>query len=1378
MILAADAASGTDIIVVQKGEFVLRGAYIRIGSEIRDLCEERVVVQASNDHTPGLTTLKLGIPLRFFHPAKGLVATVLLPSTELAKRLEISDRQRQIREVLNEIIVDTVEKASIIQSKEETEFPIVNAATTLVTSFEPMATMPITSSNLSVGPMMRYFSSWSGSRVSVFTDHLSDRKLVAYWEGLELEGSSSNKKVSTGDLKWIFRRNAYLSLLLSTAQEQLGTKSDDIQLTFQDFSEIFRLPSSVLPDCDEENEIRLQLPLSYLRRHFQVLAQSSTSFSSGFKAVSAAELVRRVGKDIIDHPPIISDDPTENQTALDQIHSVCQHLEKGLLARQAAPVSWPEVVYFVRYNKRLVTPEIFPSQPPVVLDSKDKEVAEIVAGKHSSRLLILFYDGSVEIWDISSSNASLESKAQVLFSTKTSTSKEKKGPSETKPFVQAWMDANQTNSQALVAAERATKRIRQFKRSRTDGVLVRFCAWDSVMCVNSSILEETGSGSFRFFRLVRNFVSPLCQVTVNKVTKIGHSSKKKENASSRGIVKSFQVTEDGAKIVFLTGSETILWIACAITGEIISHVDLKATQAGNFRALFHISETILPSGEIGTRLYATTSAKSYRHVGMWVIPQRSASMERKRVFSFGKTKMTTVVDLSVCGDLLFVASRDGSIAVWSITTDQSSPIPPLACLRIPYSEELQSLWCQSLRRGRNKPKMSVGDKEIDQWEAEMLQHFDPPPLRFSLYLFEDGEVVRLEISGRFDVRLVALNDSEFAFDTFLAPVSGIQQNPASRVVLQNEQVTRVVLIALQHTRDGIFAQKSVQGFFTDLDIHDILWKCHDEMVKFALSYQENVVIQLKPFYRDGDGELIELTPPQRLKLDGSSSKFQEKIPDVVVGAVLKARDGNQTQFQAWKFAMNWITDDIDNDPVPGQVEHARQSLALQSAYRLEAERILRIRDDCSRQDHVRLRKIRRMSLVRCMQDNLRDIITHCAQPDEATDRFLKTVNVYLLESTFSQQGLHPLEQFVSSLFNQASFGTPNDPVSMTKFLRSVEASSIFAAWATKLIQEMEKCDWKKGINWNSLALIVGHIQVSTIISAELGSLLVDLGLANANCTQHDTESASLPNFVQQLHHFLCSRGPKPLTLEAAMNVLHSPESVVEFVVGCTNFSGFFRAKMADLSTRVVEFIDAGSGQRTPEESYAIQLKMITWQRELHHLAQSQNELFPEISEDDDASVLEPTVEDLQQLQRFLTTPLPCVSPPVSSLTLENRCDTIHSRNRFVMNAMGRLGAEFLPLSVVYVFMEGGEEAESEFQQELTFLGKLKHLRAREFFLPVYLDALNVPILSDAHGSMANGSDTGEIHCIVAESLRGWSSVAECLESMRLSNFSVELKSSS
>ncbi|KAG6610863.1 Tudor-like, plant [Phytophthora cinnamomi] len=112
MVLAESASSGTEVIVVQKGQFVLRGTYVRVGAAIRDLYEERMVVDVSSneEHAPGLTKIRLGVPLRFFHPVKELVSTILLPSMELSMRLEMSDIQTLCREIIHDLVGSTVEE--------------------------------------------------------------------------------------------------------------------------------------------------------------------------------------------------------------------------------------------------------------------------------------------------------------------------------------------------------------------------------------------------------------------------------------------------------------------------------------------------------------------------------------------------------------------------------------------------------------------------------------------------------------------------------------------------------------------------------------------------------------------------------------------------------------------------------------------------------------------------------------------------------------------------------------------------------------------------------------------------------------------------------------------------------------------------------------------------------------------------------------------------------------------------------------------------------------------------------------------------------------------------------------------------------------------
>ncbi|KAE9026168.1 hypothetical protein PF011_g2701 [Phytophthora fragariae] len=1420
MVLAESASSGADVIVVQKGQFVLRGAYVRVGAEIRDLYEERMVVDVSSneEHAPGFTKLRLGVPLRFFHPAKELVATILLPSMELVKRLETSDTQTFAREIVRALIKNVVESApTTIESGDleaEKEPKRSKLVTTLVTSFEVMNTLPDLSSNLEVGPSMRYLVTWSAPGVSVVSDHLSDRKLVAYWEGLVLQAGTSNKTVRLADVKMICRWNGHLSLLLSTAanepstREMSSTKSDGFQMTYKNFREFFRLPPSLTSD-EEERDDRLELPLAYLRKHFQALAQTTELRVDGFQSVQAFDLLHHVYKDVQEHPPVVSEDPQSTQEGLETIQDACQKVEQTFVDRQrSGRISWPQLVYFVRYNKRLTTPDIFPSAKPqiVVKAGDDRKVAEVVSGMHSSRVLIL------QPFDIFCICLLLQNAAaQVFFSTKT-----KAGEESSKTFIESWMEASQTTESEDTHAKRAAARINQFKRSSgTCGALIRFCGWDSVVCVNSSNLQESGSGSFRFFRMADSFLSPIRQVNVEQlkvdVTRSDNTEKKVGTASSSGVIRTFQVTVDGSKVVFLTGSDTVVWVACAGTGAILCHADLQASQVGKFRVFFQVIDKTLPSGEIQTQLYATTSAKSYRHAGMWVLPEISEEMkkpfERNKVFSFGKSKAATVVGLAVSADLLFIASRDGAIIVWSTATDQISPIAPLICLQIPlHHQELQSIYCQpfgheSIELGTNV--IQVGDTaaaDIDRWEVDVLQHLDSAPLRFALYLFDDGDTIRLPVPGSFDVRLVTLDDPAFEYDVFLTPVSGIEHNAAMRVTLQKQRIIRVLFIALRHSRDGIFAQKSVQTFFQDFENYGVQWKTRDEMKTFASSYQENVRVELQAFYRYGDNEFTELTKPQS---SNSNESTKDAHPVLAVGVALKSRVGDQATFQAWKFAMNWCTDEIRSeiDPEDGQLSHTRRVLALQSSYRLEAERMARIRRDFSLEEHVEVMETRHSAMVRGIKDGVRDSIAHNGRPEVVADNLLKAVNVLALASFSARVGVDPLEAFVSRIYRQCIVKIGDEEsvelsrANLRLFIKLMQLQEdrnvCFAAWLKRFHQELvsaEKLPVSRSKNsvWSWLSLKLRHIAASTQTTADVGSLLVGLGLADAfNCSRDSKcgsdsgfpSASSLPSLMLQLHRTVNStRGETlaKLPLESTMETLLTPRTVVEFMVECTNFAAFFHAKMTDLQSQVQGLLDNESHQMAPEASYVLQLQTRRWQQELRELAQSHNQLNCDGFGSEDIG-LEATVEDRQHLERLLKTPLPANHPRVSSITLEDRCDTIRSRDRFVMNAIGRLtgaGVEFVSLSVLYVFMGTEEHAEQEFQQELTFLRKVQHLRAREYFLPVFLDILDVPILPAAN-AMICASDTDEVRCVVTDSLRGWRSLTECIQLMRLSPFPME-----
>ncbi|GMF29590.1 unnamed protein product [Phytophthora fragariaefolia] len=1432
MVLAENAKSGDEIIVVQKGQFVLRGVYVRVGAEIPDLYEERMVVDVSSneEHTPGLTKLRLGVPLRFFHPARELVSTVLLPSMELAKRLETSDTQVGLL-----VLIDTSTRKESCPIPAEGDSSRSEVVTSVITSFEVIDTLPVTSPKLQIGPSMSYIVTWDGvggsreasPEVSVIRDHLSDRKLKVYWEGLVLQAGTSNKTVRLGDVRHITRWNGYLSLLLPIATKDATnlfcTKSDDFQMTYNNFRKYYCL-SPTPNEEEEENDGRLELPLAYLRKHFQTLAQLTHFLVDGYKCVQVFDLLNRVLKDVQDRPPTVCEDQQGNHQGLEIIQSACRQIEESFVGNQCTgQITWPQLLFFVRYNRRLTTPDIFPlPKPQILVDSRSsrkngiRKVAEVVSGMYSQRLLIVYYDGIVEVWKLTCKSAirvRVQSLAQVFFSTRKRASKEGEEISES--FMDSWMEANETLVGDLKLSDTDSKqfsaRIHQFKRSAgNSGTLVRFCAWDSVFCANSTILQEPGSGSFRFFRIADSFVCPIRQVVMQHVkvdlstkTKTPACVKNAASASSSGIIKTFEVTSDGSKAVFLTGSNSVVWVACTGTGEIICHANLQASQVGKFSTFFQITETVLGSGGIQTQLYATTSAKSYRHVGMWVLPAATetlASFEREKTFSFGKSKAGTVVNIAVSSGLLFVAARDGALIVWSTISHLASPVAPLVCLHIPlYNEEIQSLSCQPLGQITsvlNTNMVQAGDTaaaDIDQWEVGVLQKYGLAPLRFALYLFDDGEIIRLPVAGHFDVRLVTLDDPAFEFDVFLTPVSGVEHNAARRVSLEKHRIIRVVFIALHHSRDGIFAQKSVQAFFQDCEKHGVLWKTRDDMKKFAASYEENVFVEQHTFYRNGDGEHVDLVKSHKSRVSNSKKHV---VPVLAVGVTLKGHRGDQTQFQVWKFAINSFTDDIHSEVglEVGQLAHARQVLALQSSYRIEAERLVRIRNNSILEDHLSFARTRQAAMVRGIKDSVRDIIARNEQREDVADNLLNAVNVLMLAS-FDARMVYPVENFVCRIFSQnmlksedAGFELPRtDTRSFISFLQTENDKYVcYAPWLKQLYGELastSKLGSRDSI-WSWFSLVLRHIEASTLSTAEVGSLLIDLGLADAfDCIRNTmcvTENgfpstSSLPSLMIQLNRTLTTTGEgtsTQLALGRTMDLLLTPRAVVEFVLEYTDFKAFYRAKMAHLQTRVTALLSIESHQHAPEASYAIQCQIHRWQQELRELAQSQNELSCEISECEDV-IKEPTVNDLQELKRFLKTPLPNASPIVSSITLEEQCDTIVCRDRFVVNAQGRLagaGAEFVSLSVVYLILETDKEREEEFQQELTFLRKIQHLRVRQYFLPTYLDIMNVPILPAGSASMIYTGDTDAMHCLVTDSLLGWSSLTECIKLLRLSSF--------
>jgi hypothetical protein len=256
------------------------------------------------------------------------------------------------RGIIHDLLLSVVDRALQGLTSCQPQEGFNPRVTTVVTSFEPMSSLPIVSASLRLGPSMRYLAAWGDKPgpadatrgVSILNDRLSNSKLRAYWEGLVLQAGTSSKKVRLGDVKPIARKNAYLSLLLSTARHDacsveeggsFDTRNEAFPLAYEDFEAFFGFPPrSVLADQNqEENAGSLELPLAYLRKHFQILAQSATSLADGYQSVRAGVLLQRVHKDVQDHPPTVSDDPSENYAGLETTQAVCQELETAFVGQ-------------------------------------------------------------------------------------------------------------------------------------------------------------------------------------------------------------------------------------------------------------------------------------------------------------------------------------------------------------------------------------------------------------------------------------------------------------------------------------------------------------------------------------------------------------------------------------------------------------------------------------------------------------------------------------------------------------------------------------------------------------------------------------------------------------------------------------------------------------------------------------------------------------------------------------------------------------------------------------------------------------------------------------------------------------------------------------
>lgn len=87
-----DVDAGSDEMFLLNNAAVQRGVALRIGAEVPDLVEERVVVAFStNEAFAGLLKVQLSSSLRFFHAAKELVCIAPLQRQECAPMFEVGE---------------------------------------------------------------------------------------------------------------------------------------------------------------------------------------------------------------------------------------------------------------------------------------------------------------------------------------------------------------------------------------------------------------------------------------------------------------------------------------------------------------------------------------------------------------------------------------------------------------------------------------------------------------------------------------------------------------------------------------------------------------------------------------------------------------------------------------------------------------------------------------------------------------------------------------------------------------------------------------------------------------------------------------------------------------------------------------------------------------------------------------------------------------------------------------------------------------------------------------------------------------------------------------------------------------------------------------
>lgn len=90
-----DTEAGASEIYTTESSLIRRGMLLRIGSELPDLVEERVVIDvtAANGAIQGLSRILLAFSLRFYHPAKELIFLIPQEAAKVSENIREGDIQ-------------------------------------------------------------------------------------------------------------------------------------------------------------------------------------------------------------------------------------------------------------------------------------------------------------------------------------------------------------------------------------------------------------------------------------------------------------------------------------------------------------------------------------------------------------------------------------------------------------------------------------------------------------------------------------------------------------------------------------------------------------------------------------------------------------------------------------------------------------------------------------------------------------------------------------------------------------------------------------------------------------------------------------------------------------------------------------------------------------------------------------------------------------------------------------------------------------------------------------------------------------------------------------------------------------------------------------